>query len=166
MITAQTLTFPSRMPYCYATPVCVAVLLLLLFMPYGCLLLLFLLLQVSGGVTAPAENGTAVFTALRLRAQEGLHHVNMTGRSHDPPRDLLASQVKISREVGGWIYSITAIKVDNPKSLRSSAMRKLSVWCVCGRGKEVYVCVCVCVEFKGWRPPSYRGDVRWAGPLW
>ncbi|GLI60546.1 hypothetical protein VaNZ11_002702 [Volvox africanus] len=51
--------------------------------------------DVSGAITVTSVNGTAEFTALRLRAREGLHTVNMTGRSHLPVRELLASQVRI-----------------------------------------------------------------------
>ncbi|GIL55405.1 hypothetical protein Vafri_10963 [Volvox africanus] len=51
--------------------------------------------DVSGAITVTSVNGTAEFTALRLRAREGLHTVNMTGRSQLPVRELLASQVRI-----------------------------------------------------------------------
>ncbi|GIL85173.1 hypothetical protein Vretifemale_13573, partial [Volvox reticuliferus] len=51
--------------------------------------------DVSGAVTVTSVNGTAEFTALRLRAREGLHTINMTGRAQLPVRELLASQLRI-----------------------------------------------------------------------
>ncbi len=56
-------------------------------------------LDVSGGTTLPAVNGTADFGALRLRAREGLHNVTLTGRLYEPSRELLTDMVR--EEAGG-----------------------------------------------------------------
>lgn len=51
--------------------------------------------DISGETSIPPSNGTAHFTAMRLRAREGLHNVTLSGRLNGPTRELLSDMVSI-----------------------------------------------------------------------